>query len=85
MLIAISLMTACARPDYSAGFWPENFTISAGPQPGYAIKRVVEKMAAGTLLGEDGSICRTSTHRFAATKVGSWIDCTWALGAHPGQ
>jgi hypothetical protein len=36
------LSAACARPDY-AETWPGRFDLSAGAQPGYAIKRVVEK------------------------------------------
>jgi hypothetical protein len=78
MLILIWLAAACARPDYSAT-WPDRFIISAGPQPGYAIKQVVEKLGSATLLGDDGSVCRTSRHRFATTDIGSWIDCTWTL------
>lgn len=78
VLIPVCLAAACARPDYSAS-WPDRFVVSAGPQPGYAIKRVVEKLGSGTLLGDDGTLCRTSAHRFAATKVGSWIDCNWML------
>lgn len=78
LLIPVCLVAACARPDYSAR-WPDRFILSAGPQPGYAIKRVIEKLAPATLLGDDGSICRTSADRFAATKVGSWIDCNWML------
>ncbi len=76
--IPVCLIAACARPDYSAA-WPDQFILSAGPQPGYAIKRVVEKLGSGTLLGDDGSLCRTSADRFAATRVGSWIDCPWTL------
>jgi hypothetical protein len=78
MLIPVCLAAACARPDYSAG-WPDRFILSAGPQPGYGIKRVIEKLGSATLLGDDGSLCRTSSHRFAATRVGSWIDCTWTV------
>jgi hypothetical protein len=78
ILIPVCLAAACAPPDYSVT-WPDRFIISAGRQPGYAIKRVVEKLGSATLLGDDGSICRTSSHRFAATNLGSWIDCTWDL------
>jgi hypothetical protein len=78
VLIPMWLVAACARPDYSAA-WPDPLFITAGPQPGYGIKRVVDKVGSTTLLGDDGSICRTSVHRFVATKVGSWIDCNWTL------
>lgn len=79
VLIPVWLSAACARPDYFPP-WPDRSFVSAGPQPGYAIKQVVEKLGSVTLLGYDGSICRTSPHRFAGTKVGSWISCTWT---HP--
>lgn len=72
------LIAACARPDYSAR-WPDRFVLSAGPQPGYAIKQVVEKLGSPTLLGDDGSLCRDSKERFTATRVGSWINCVWSL------
>jgi hypothetical protein len=38
------ISAACARPDY-AETWPGRFDLSAGAQPGYAIKRVVEKLS----------------------------------------
>jgi hypothetical protein len=66
----------CARPDY-AEQWPDRFLLSAGPQPGYAIKRVLERQPPATLVADDGSVCRTSPQRFNATKEGRWIDCIW--------
>jgi hypothetical protein len=71
-------MSGCARPDF-AQTWPDRFTLSAGPQPGYAIKRVVERQSPMTLVGDDGSLCRTSRERFAGTEEGAWIACIWAL------
>ena len=84
-LLAFCLVSACARPDFAA-FWPHRFdiSISAGPQPGYAIKRVIEKLGPITLLGDDGSVCRTSGERFAATQVDDWISCDWTLPS-PGS
>lgn len=79
-LIAVCLVTSCARPDY-AERWPDRFTLSAGPQPGYAIKRIIEKLEPTTLVGDDGSVCRTSAERFAATDVGRWIGCAWTLSS----
>ena len=78
LLIALGTIAACARPDY-AQRWPDSFTVSAGPRPGYAIKRVVEKQDSITLIGDDGSVCRTSAQRVAATALGSWIACNWTL------
>jgi hypothetical protein len=78
LLIALGPIAACARPDY-AERWPDSFIVSAGPQPGYAIKRVVEKRDSITLIGDDGSLCRTSGQRLAATALGSWISCNWIL------
>jgi hypothetical protein len=78
LLIALSPVGACARPDY-AERWPDSFILSAGPQPGYAIKQVVEKQGPITLVGDDGSVCRTSGQRLAATVLGSWISCNWTL------
>lgn len=71
-------LLSCARPDY-ADAWPDHVTLSAGPQPGYAIKRIIEKQTPATLVGDDGSFCRTSPQRFASTSPGSWIACDWTL------
>jgi hypothetical protein len=76
--IAVCLVTSCARPDY-AERWPDRLTLSAGAQPGYAIKRVIEKVQPTTLVGDDGSVCRTSGERFAATEAGRWIGCAWTI------
>lgn len=78
MLAATCLLPTCARADY-ADTWPDRFALSAGAQPGYAIKRVVEKQGPVTLVADDGSVCRTSRERFATTKEGKWIACVWAL------
>jgi hypothetical protein len=78
LLIALGPVAACARPGY-AERWPDRLIVSAGPQPGYAIKRVVEKQGPLTLVGDDGSVCRTSGQRLAATALGSWISCNWTL------
>jgi hypothetical protein len=78
LLIALGPAAACARPDY-AQRWAGGFIVSAGPQPGYAIKQVVEKQGPITLVGDDGSVCRTSRQRLTATALGSWISCNWTL------
>jgi hypothetical protein len=78
MLAATCLLPTCARPDY-ADAWPDHFALSAGAQPGYAIKQVVEKQGPVTLVADDGSVCRTLRERLAATKEGKWIACLWAL------
>ncbi len=78
LLATNCFVPACVRPDH-VDTWPDRFALSAGPQLGYAIKRVVEKQGPFTLIGDDGSVCRTSRGRFAATKVGGWIACVWAV------
>jgi hypothetical protein len=78
LLAATCLLPTCARPDY-ADTSRDYFVLAAGAQPGYAIKRVVEKQGPVTLVGDDGSVCRTSRERFAATKEGKWIACLWSL------
>jgi hypothetical protein len=74
------LIAACARPDYAYP-WPNRLALTAGPQPGFWIKRVVEKQRPATLVSDDGSVCRTSGERFAGTKRGAWIACQWNLPA----
>jgi hypothetical protein len=77
-LIATCLIWSCARPDYTER-WPDHFILSAGPQLGYAIKRVVDKQQPATLAADDGSVCRTSIQRFKATRLGRWIACNWTF------
>lgn len=77
-LIISGLMAACARPDYAEAR-PDLLLLTAGPQPGYAIKPVVDKQSPITLIADDGSVCRTSAQRFARTGVGKWIACLWTL------
>jgi hypothetical protein len=74
--VAAYLVASCARPDY-AQQWPGRATLTAGPQLGYSVKRVVGKERAGELLADDGSVCRTSAERYEATAVGRWISCDW--------
>ena len=78
LLVTTCFASACARPDY-AHSWPGEFILTGGSQPGYAIKRVVEKQGPATLIADDGSLCRTSPERFGDTKEGAWIACVWAL------
>jgi hypothetical protein len=78
VLTPLCLTIACARPDY-AETWPDRFSLSAGAQPGYGIKRIIEKQAPETLIAEDGSVCRIAPERFARSKVGRWISCVWNL------
>lgn len=75
ILAAISVQ-ACAPPNYSER-WPHWLLISGGPQVGFAIKQVVNKVAPDALHADDGSVCRTSHDRFKRTRVGKWIACAW--------
>lgn len=76
--LAASFLSACARPDYGERR-PDWLLLAAGPQPGYAIKRVVQKDVPLTLVADDGSVCRTSRERFRRAKEGAWIACSWNL------
>jgi hypothetical protein len=80
ILFLASFLAACARPDY-AEQRPDWLLASAGPQPGYAIKRVIEKDPPVTLVADDGTLCRTSRERYKVTKEGAWIACLWNLPA----
>jgi hypothetical protein len=72
-LLAVGV--GCARP---AEQWPPNsFILAAGPQLGYAIKRVIQRQPPVTLVGHDGSVCRTSREQFNRTEQGRWIACIW--------
>jgi hypothetical protein len=77
-LIPAAIIAGCAPPNH-AERWPDRFLLSGGPQPGYAIKQVIEKQSPTALVADDGSVCRTSSERFDSTKEGQWIDCIWNL------
>ena len=74
--LLLCLAAGCARPQY-AERWPGRFLLAAGPQPGFAIKLVVERQPPTTLVGDDGSVCRTSRERFRGTREGRWVACDW--------
>jgi hypothetical protein len=76
--LQLSVLIGCVRPDY-AEHWPARLLLSGGPQPGFAIKRIIERQAPATLVGDDGSICRTSRERFERTREGRWVACNWHL------
>jgi hypothetical protein len=78
VLISIYLVSSCAPANY-AEVWPGRFAVFAGPQPGFAIKHVIDKQRPATLVADDGSVCRTSAERFTRTRVGKWIACDWTL------
>jgi hypothetical protein len=77
-VLVVQFVLGCARPNY-AERWPDRLTVFAGPQPGYAIKQIVERVPPTTLIADDGSICRASHDRFAAAKQGRWVACEWNL------
>lgn len=79
LLLAAGISIAgCARADYAEGrrHW---LGLSAGAQPGWAVKQVVEKRHGTTLIGEDGSVCRTSEERAQRVEPGDWISCDWTV------
>lgn len=79
LLFAVGISTAgCARADYAEArhHW---HGVSGGAQPGWAVKQVVEKRHGTTLVGEDGSVCRTSKERAQRVDPGDWIGCDWTL------
>ncbi|HEX6435359.1 MAG TPA: hypothetical protein VFZ87_14015 [Gemmatimonadales bacterium] len=76
--LLLSMSSGCVRPDYAES-WPDGLFLSAGPQPGYGIKRLIEKQHPATLMADDGSVCRTSRERFDRAKEGRWIACVWNL------
>ena len=77
-IFAACAICSCARPDYGDRR-PTEFLLAAGPQPGFAIKPVVDKQKPAVLVADDGSVCRTSLERFASTRVGKWFSCDWVL------
>ena len=70
---------ACARPVQVA---PRAGGVDvASGQLGWATKRLATKEPPGTLVAEDGTICRVSAERYAATPPRSLVRCDWQPGA----
>jgi hypothetical protein len=78
LVLLPAVIVGCARPDYAES-WPDQLFLSAGAQPGYGIKQIIEKQSPATLVAEDGSVCRTSRERFNRAREGHWIACIWNL------
>lgn len=55
--------------------------VETGVQLGWRTKRVATKQPPETLLAEDGTVCRVSPDRYAATEVGVGVACDWQIGA----
>jgi hypothetical protein len=78
LLALLAVASGCAQPNYGESR-PGLMLLTAGPQPGYGIKQVVQKDSSLTLVADDGSVCRTSSARYSSTSEGSWIACLWSL------
>jgi hypothetical protein len=79
LVFAVSLACWCSPRADQVFVAPDLVTWSSGPQPGYAIKLVLSKLAPSTVLGDDGSVCRLTAERFAIVDEGDWIGCEWTI------
>jgi hypothetical protein len=80
LLLPVLLMCGCA-PRADQVFTAPGSLVSgtSGAQPGYAIKLVRAKQAATEVVGDDGSLCRLTSERFATVDVGDWLACDWTI------
>jgi hypothetical protein len=81
LLLAVLLVCGCApRADQVFTARGRLVTGSSGAQPGYAIKLVQAKQTPAEVVGDDGSVCRVTSERFAEVLVGEWLACEWTIG-----
>lgn len=80
LLLPVFLVCGCAsRADQVFAAQGRLVTGSSGAQPGYAIKLVRAKHAPSEVVGDDGSLCRLTSERFAKVDVGEWLACEWTI------
>ena len=59
--------------------------VTAGVRLGWATKRLATKEPPATLVAEDGTVCRVTPDRYAATEERALVSCDWQPGAPPGR
>jgi hypothetical protein len=80
-LLSLAPVLACAcSPRADQVFAAPGLVVgSSGAQPGYAIKLVRNKESPSTIVGDDGSVCRLTTERYAVVETGDWVACEWTI------
>jgi hypothetical protein len=79
LLFPLVLACGCAPRADQVFVAPGLVTGSSGAQPGYAVKLVRDKESPSTVIGDDGSLCRLTSERFAKVAVGHWLTCNWII------
>jgi len=79
LILAIVLTSGCSTRADQVFAAPGLLTGSSGPQPGYAIKLVLDKEPPSTIFGDDGSMCRLIAQRYAEVDPGDWLACEWTI------
>jgi hypothetical protein len=79
LFLALLLASGCSPRADQVFAAPGLVTGSSGAQSGYALKLVRGKEPPSTVVGDDGSICRLTTERFARVKPGKWLACEWTI------
>jgi hypothetical protein len=74
LLILLGATPACPGRHIAVG---PGGVVASSRQIGWYRKKVITRQEPETLLAEDGTICRVSPDRFAATKIGAVVYCNW--------
>lgn len=76
-----AIVVGCAPGLVRAGSRDGMIGVESGVRLGWYTKRVATRQPPSTLLAEDGTLCRVSPDRYAATEVGTMVQCDWQIGA----
>jgi hypothetical protein len=80
LLLSLAVLAGCASRADRVFVTPGRVaTGSSGAQPGSAIKQIRAKQPPTEVVGDDGSLCRLTTERFATVGVGDWLNCEWTI------
>lgn len=76
-ILVLLLVAAVGCPGRHVEVEPGGGVVVRSRQTGWYRKEVVTKQAPERLIAEDGTICRVSPDRYAATKIGTVVYCNW--------
>jgi hypothetical protein len=80
ILIIIGAAVACGPAPARVVPTPRGVRVEGGAKLGWSTKRVITKQPPGTLIAQDGTVCRVTADRLDHTTVPADIACDWQQG-----
>ena len=79
LLVGLFALGCAPRADQVFADSHPVITGRSGALPGYAVKQVRGRLRDTEVLGDDGSVCRLTSERFADVEIGDWLACNWTI------